>query len=40
MENGQVSGELPRKKRGRPPGSRKMTSTSEQKRAERWNYRE
>lgn len=35
MENGQVSGELPRKKRGRPPGSRKTTSTSEQKRSER-----
>ncbi len=33
MENGQ------RKKRGRPPGSRKLTSTSEQKRSERRDER-
>ena len=31
MKNGQDAAELPRRKRGRPPGSRKTTSISEQK---------
>ncbi len=31
MRNGQDAAELPRRKRGRPPGSRKTTSTPEQK---------
>ena len=35
MRNGQDAAELPRRKRGRPPGSRKTTSTSEQRSSER-----
>ncbi len=35
MRNGQDAAELPRRKRGRPPGSRKTTSTSELKGSER-----
>ncbi len=34
MINGQDAAELPRRKRGRPPGSRKTTPTSEQRRSE------
>ncbi len=34
MKNGQDAAELPRRKRGRPPGSRKTTSKSEQKSSE------
>ena len=34
MINGQDAAELPRRKRGRPPGSRKTASTSEQRRSE------
>src|SRR5438876_8315489 len=35
MRNGQDAAKLPRRKRGRPPGSRKTTSTPEQRGSER-----